>query len=121
PNQAELEASDADLGSTAPALLAGGYFVQGGKDGLLRLINRGLQVVQTVSTPGATDLFSAPAVWQGKWVFVASGSGTDAWLLRGGKLQKAWGNGTAGTTPLLARRLPYLHRTPPPPPHRPTS
>jgi len=108
PNQAELEASDADLGSTAPALLAGGYFVQGGKDGLLRLVNRGLQVVQTVSTPGSTDLFSAPAVWQGKWVFVASGSGIDAWLLRGGKLQKAWGNGTDGTSPVLAGGLLYV-------------
>src|SRR5262249_17577172 len=108
PNQAQLNQSDVDLGSTAPALLAGGYVVQGGKDGILRLINRGLQVVQTVSTPGATDLFSAPAVWQGKWVFVASGSGTDAWLLRGGKLQKAWGNGTAGTSPVLAGGLLYI-------------
>jgi len=108
PNQAELNQSDLDLGSTAPALLAGGYLVQGGKDGLLRLIDRGLQVVQTVSTPGSADLFSAPAVWQGKWVFVASGSGTDAWVLRGGKLQKAWGNGTDGTSPVLAGGLLYI-------------
>ena len=31
-NQAELNTSDADLGSTAPALLKGGYLVQGGKE-----------------------------------------------------------------------------------------
>src|SRR5207247_2294331 len=84
PNQDELNQGDLDLGSTAPALLSGGYFVQGGKDGILRLINRRLRVVQTVSTPGSTDLFSAPAVWQGKRAFVATGSGTDAWGLRGG-------------------------------------
>ena len=108
PNQAELERSDLDLGSTAPALLPGGYFVQGGKDGIVRLINRGLRVVQTVSTPGATDLFSAPAVWQGKWVFVASGSGTDAWVLRGGQLRKAWSNSSDGTSPVVAGGLLYI-------------
>src|SRR5205085_10300047 len=80
PNAAELERADADLGSTAPALLSGGYIVQGGKDGLLRLISRSFRTVQTVPTPGSTDLFSAPAVWRGTWVFVASGSGTDAWV-----------------------------------------
>ena len=108
PNQEELNTSDLDLGSTAPALLSGGYFLQGGKDGLLRLIDRGLHVVQTVSTPGSSDLFSAPAVWQGKWVFVASASGTDAWLLRGGQLQKAWSNGSDGTSPVVAGGLLYI-------------
>jgi outer membrane protein assembly factor BamB len=37
-NQAQLESSDADLGSTSPALFAGGYAIQGGKDGKLRLL-----------------------------------------------------------------------------------
>jgi PQQ-like domain len=108
PNQDELNRSDLDLGSTAPALLSGGYFVQGGKDGILRLIDRGLRVVQTVSTPGATDLFSAPAVWQGTWLFVATGSGIDAWMLRGGQLQKAWSNSSDGTSPILAGGLLYV-------------
>src|SRR5262249_27674808 len=58
PNTDELDRTDADLGSTAPALLSGGYFVQGGKDGLLRLISPGLRTVQVASTPGSTDLFS---------------------------------------------------------------
>ena len=38
PNQAQLNVTDVDLGSTSPALLAGGYAVQGGKDGKLRLL-----------------------------------------------------------------------------------
>ena len=108
PNADELERSDADLGSTAPALLGGGYLVQGGKDGLLRLLTRRLRLVQTVPTPGATDLFSAPATWQGTWLYVASGSGTDAWRLRGGKLHKAWSNGHDGTSPVLAGGLLYV-------------
>jgi len=107
PNQAELNTSDLDLGSTAPALLANGSFVQGGKDGLLRLISRGLKTLQIVATPGSTDLFSAPAVWKGTWVFVASGSGTDAWVLRGGRLHKAWSNGNDGTSPVVAGGLLY--------------
>jgi len=38
-NQQELEQGDLDLGSTAPALLGSGLAVQGGKDGLLRLLD----------------------------------------------------------------------------------
>src|SRR5579859_147694 len=38
-NQAGLSSSDADLGSTAPALLGNGLAVQGGKDGKLRLLD----------------------------------------------------------------------------------
>ena len=108
PNQDELNRSDLDLGSTAPALLSGGYLVQGGKDGILRLIDRRLRVVQTLSTPGGTELFSAPAVWQGKWVFVATGSGTDAWILGGTRLRKAWSNGNDGTSPVVAGGLLYI-------------
>jgi len=37
-NQKELESSDAELGSTSPGLLAGGFAVQGGKDGKVRLL-----------------------------------------------------------------------------------
>jgi outer membrane protein assembly factor BamB len=108
PNQAELERTDADLGSTAPALLAGGWFVQGGKDGLLRLISPRLAAVQTVPTPGGTGLFSAPAVWQGDRLFVATAAGTDAWRLRGGRLRKAWSNGNDGTSPVVAGGLLFV-------------
>jgi outer membrane protein assembly factor BamB len=105
---------DLDLGSTGPALLNDDWFVQGGKDGKLRLLRlaklagndaRTGGEVQTVPTPGSTDLFSEPFTWQGKWVFVATSSGTDAWRFTGSRLVKAWGNGTSGTSPLVAGGL----------------
>jgi hypothetical protein len=107
-NQADLNARDLDLGSTAPALLAGGYVVQGGKDGQLRLLSPGLRLLQTVSTPGGTDLFSEPCVWKGTWVFLADGAGTAAWALRGGRLHAVWSNGNDGTSPVLAGGLLYV-------------
>jgi hypothetical protein len=109
-NQAELARNDADLGSSAPALLAGGYFVQGGKDGKLRLLSlrRLAGELQTVSNPGGAALFSAPAVWRGTWVFAATSSGTTAWTLRGGQLHKAWSNGSGGTSPVVAGGLLYV-------------
>jgi len=64
--------------------------------------------VQTESTPGGTDLFSAPAVWRGTWVFVADSAGTDAWQLRNGKLVKVWSNGSDGTSPVVAGGLLYV-------------
>jgi outer membrane protein assembly factor BamB len=116
-NQAELNSSDLDLGSTAPALLADGLFVQGGKDGLLRLLSlsrlAGVNAdtggeLQTVQVPGPTDLFSEPATWRGSWVFLATQSGTAAWRLRSGSLHEAWSNGNGGTSPVLAGGLLYV-------------
>jgi outer membrane protein assembly factor BamB len=116
-NQAQLNTGDQDLGSTAPALLEGGYFVQGGKDGELRLLQRsqlaGVNAstggeLQTVAVPGSASLFSEPATWQGTWVFLASGGGTAAWRLVGGSLQQMWENGTGGTSPVLAGGLLYV-------------
>lgn len=113
----QLEDTDGDLGSTAPALLAGGYAVQGGKDGKLRLLGPAQLTrapgstggeLQIVPTPGGTDLFSAPAVWQGSWLFVADGAGTAAWRLTGGRLVKVWENGTSGTSPVVAGGLLYV-------------
>jgi hypothetical protein len=116
-NQAQLNDSDMDLGSTSPALLRKGYAVQGGKDGKLRLLQlhslpgatRKLGgELQTVSTPGGAGLFSAPAVWRGRWVFVATDAGTAAWLLRGGRLHAVWSNGNDGTSPAVAGGLLYV-------------
>jgi outer membrane protein assembly factor BamB len=113
--QQHLNETDLDLGSTSPGLLANGYAVQGGKDAKLRLLQLhrlpGANAklggeLQTVSTPGG--LFSAPAVWKGKWVFVATEGGTQAWLLRGGRLHAAWANGNGGTSPVLAGSLLYV-------------
>ena len=64
--------------------------------------------LQTVSTPGGADLFSAPAAWQGTWVFASTSSGTTAWSLRGGRLHQAWSNGNGGTSPVVAGGLLYV-------------
>ncbi|HEX3805489.1 MAG TPA: PQQ-binding-like beta-propeller repeat protein [Gaiellaceae bacterium] len=116
-NQAQLNSSDLDLGSTSPAFLSGGLAVQGGKDGLLRLLNLnklpGVNAktggeLQTVPVPGQTDMFSEPAIWKGRWVFLATGSGTAAWLLKGGRLHAVWSNATDGTSPVVAGNLLYV-------------
>jgi outer membrane protein assembly factor BamB len=116
-DQDQLNSDDLDLGSTAPGLLSGGYLVQGGKDGKLRLLQLSRLAgddsstggeLQTVPLPGPTDMFSAPAIWQGSWVFVATSGGTAAWRLQGGHLHQAWSNGNAGTTPVVAGGLLYV-------------
>src|SRR5262249_34390160 len=105
------------LGSTAPALLSGGYVVQGGKDGYLRLISIAKMAppnpstggeVQTITVPGRSDLFSEPAIWNGTHVFLANAAGTQAWVLRGGKLHLVWSNGNDGTSPVIAGGLLYI-------------
>jgi len=116
-DQQHLNDGDVDLGSTSPALLDDGYAVQGGKDGKLRLLQlhrlpgvnaRTGGELQTVGTPGNAGLFSEPAVWKGRWVFVATDGGTAAWLLKGGRLHAVWSNGNGGTTPVLAGSLLYV-------------
>jgi hypothetical protein len=131
-DQAQLSVSDTDLGSTSPALLppVRGHrlAVQGGKDGLLRLLNlnrlngtsggaggRLGGELQDVSSPGGGEVFTAPAVWShaGRvYVFVADDAGTAAYELRGGGrpgLQQVWENGNAGTSPLIAGNLLYVY------------
>jgi len=114
-DQQQMNDGDVDLGSTSPALLENGYAVQGGKDAKLRLLqlhrlpgvnDRLGGELQTVSTPGG--LFSEPAVWQGKWVFLATDGGTAAWLLKGGQLHAVWSNGNSGTSPVVAGNLLYV-------------
>ena len=116
-NQAQLNSGDLDLDSSAPALLESGYFVQGGKDGLLRLLNlsklAGVNAttggeLQTSPVPGPTDLFSEPATWQGTWVFLATSGGTAAWRLHNGRLTEAWSNRFGGTSPVVAGGLLYV-------------
>jgi len=132
PNQAQLDSSDTDIGSTAPAMLPPYHgfrlAVQGGKDGQLRLLNlnrlngtrggAGRRLggeLQDISTPGGGQLLTAPAVWPrrgGALVFVADDSGTAAYALSGGgrpRLRVAWQNRTAGTSPVLAGGLLYVY------------
>jgi outer membrane protein assembly factor BamB len=120
-NTDELSARDADLGSTSPALLGGGFVAQGGKDGTIRLLafgrtrgaapRRGSET-QVVSTPSGTDLFTAPAVLHAgstTWLFAADGGGTAAWTFSGGRLQERWKNRNGGTSPVIAGGLLYVY------------
>jgi PQQ-like domain len=124
-NQAQLNESDTDLGSSAPALLGSGRVVVAGKDGVMRVLDLARLdghapsghdtlggEVQRLSIPGGGQLFTAPAVWRaGKrtTVFVADQNGTAAYVLRGGKLFQAWANGKAGTSPVMAGGLLYVY------------
>jgi outer membrane protein assembly factor BamB len=131
-NQAQLHATDTDVGSSAPALLVGirGYrlAVQGGKDGQLHLLNlnrldgtragaggRLGGAIQNISTPGGGELFTAPAVWMHggrEHVFVADSSGLAAYVLRVGAhpaLRLVWKNGASGTSPVIAGGLLYVY------------
>ena len=125
-DEARLNSSDTDLGSSAPALLGHNRIVLAGKDGVMRLLalsaldrhppaagpERLGGEVQQLSIPGGGQLFSAPAVWQrdGRTtVFVADESGTAAYVLRGGRLGRAWINSNAGTSPVMAGGLLYVY------------
>jgi hypothetical protein len=124
-DQAAMEAQDIDLGSTSPALVRDGrrrFLVQGGKDAKLRLLAlpgsldgvtgaAGARLggeVQILPVVGGQDVFTAPAV-RGRTIYVATGGGTAAYRLRGGRLHLAWQNGTAGTSPVLAGRVLWVY------------
>jgi PQQ-like domain len=120
-NTAELNAADADVGSTSPALLGGGLVAQGGKDDVIRLLEwsamRGTAPhkggeVQTVPTPSGARLFTAPAVLHAgstTWMFAADGGGTTAWTVSGGRLVQAWHTGYAGTSPVVADGMLFVY------------
>jgi len=119
-NTEDLDSRDADLGSTSPVLLGGGFVLQGGKDGTIRLLQFGRArgatprrggETQVVKTPSGADLFTAPAVIRGSptWLAVADGGATAAWTLSGGRLQQAWRNGNSGTSPVVAGGLLYIY------------
>jgi hypothetical protein len=102
-NHASLDDADADVGSTAPAILpvpptsrVQHLGVQSGKDGKLRLLD--LQNLSGLGNPGNVGgeigtiidvpplgggVFSQPAVWvnpadNSTWIFVVNGNGTSA-------------------------------------------
>ena len=124
-NQADLNASDLDLGSSAPAILrAGPLIAQAGKDGVLRLVDLGARgtgtqggELQTVPTPGGEAVFAALAVWRRPdrppMLFLANGSGTVAYRLAGAgsaaRLAPVWSNDRAGTSPVLAGGVLYVY------------
>ena len=126
-DQARLNSTDTDLGSSAPALLGSGRVAVAGKDGVLRVLslsrlngrapsggNRGHLggELQRLQVPGGAELFSAPAVWRrgGRTtMFVADQAGTAAYVLRGGRLYRAWQNSNPGTSPVMAGGLLYVY------------
>jgi outer membrane protein assembly factor BamB len=129
-DQAYLNTNDVDLGSTEPALLGDvdgvDLAVQGGKDGILRLLDldkldgttggagrRTGGALQGIAAPGSDQVFTAPAVWNDGGqvnVFVADNSGTADYVLGGNlRLHVAWRNGTPGTSPVIAGGLLYVY------------
>jgi outer membrane protein assembly factor BamB len=120
-NTDQLDASDADVGSTSPVLLGDGFLAQGGKDGQIQVLalaqisgtapHRGIEV-QAVSTPSGNRLFTAPAVLHegsATWMFIADASGTAAWTVHAGHLESAWTTAHAGTSPVVAGGLVYIY------------
>ncbi|MBV9311582.1 MAG: PQQ-binding-like beta-propeller repeat protein [Solirubrobacterales bacterium] len=128
-NEASLNTSDTDVGSSSPAVLPvrGGrrLAVQGDKEGKLYLLSlsrlngtrggpgarKGGQL-QRISAPGGAMVYTAPAVWTHRgqvYVFVATEAGTAAYVLRGGRLHVAWFDGTPGTSPVVAGGLLYVY------------
>ncbi len=119
--QAQLNATDTDLGSSAPALLPGGLAVTGGKDGILRLLDlprldgraaarpfRTGGELQRIDAPARAQLFSAPAV-SGRTVFVASEGGTAAYVLSGRRLHLRWSAAGHGSSPVVAGGLLWVY------------
>ncbi|HST33480.1 MAG TPA: PQQ-binding-like beta-propeller repeat protein [Solirubrobacteraceae bacterium] len=124
-DQAQLNDTDTDLGSSAPALLGHGRVLVAGKDGSMRVLRlsrlNGRKrsstrllggEVQRLPLPGGGELFTAPAVWQHgghTTVFVAGEHATAAYVLRRGKLFRAWIANTPGTSPVMAGGLLYVY------------
>lgn len=133
-NQAELNESDTDLGSSAPALLGSDRALIAGKDGIMRVLSlsrldghapaRANQLggeVQRLPLPGGGELFTAPAVWTHEGaifggsmqiqttVFVGAEHATAAYALIDDRLRLVWQNGNPGTSPVLAGGLLYVY------------
>lgn len=136
-NYAALDAGDIDLGSAAPVLLpvqsqstTPYLLVQGGKDSILRLVDRthlggaGGELQDLDLKAG--DIFAAPVAWQdpegndpsgnNTWLFVDTNS--DLFGLRvitdsSGKtaLQQAWHASSGGTSPIVAGGVLYVARS----------
>jgi outer membrane protein assembly factor BamB len=123
-SQEQLDTSDADLGSASPAVLPGGLILEGGKDGLFRLLSlthlngRDRKLgrlggeLQELRTPGGGVVLTAPAVWTraGRTlVAVANDHGTAVYRLRNRRLVPVWSSANAGTSPVEAGGLLYVY------------
>jgi len=137
-DQLKLDRTDFDLGSTGPALLpvTGGrrLVIQGGKDGVLRLLDldrlngttsgagrRTGGELQAISTLGGGMMFTAPAVWRHAshtYAFVGDLNGLAGYEVIGGsspRLIKKWSVDGFTTSPIVAGGLLYtfdlLHKS----------
>ena len=119
-NTLTLDSTDTDLGSTSPVLV-GGSVIQGGKDGLLRLVpwtqmtgnqpNVGGEQ-QVVPMPTGCEIITAPAVLQGPtatWVFTACDGAIVGWQVTSGGLSPVWQVEGAGTSPVVADSLLFVY------------
>ena len=133
--QATLNSTDQDLGSTAPAILPtppGSRFphlgLQGGKDSKLRLLNLddlsgsggpghvGGEI-QKIAVPQGAVVLTAPAVWSdpvdgSTWAFVGNGAGLSAFQVTvdgagNPSLTLKWSITGGGSSPLLANGILY--------------
>ncbi len=138
-NFQSLDIADLDIGSTAPAILpvpansnVQHLAVQGGKDGLLRLLNLANlsgqggpghlngEVGALINMPQGGGLFSQPAVWinpadASTWVFVVNGNGASALRLTvdgagNPSLTLQWQNAVGRHFAHRRQRLAVLHR-----------
>ncbi len=129
-NYVQLQHGDVDLGSTSPAMLpeqgssqTPWMLVQGGKDAILKLINRAAlpgvgNELQLIDLPGA--LFSSPAVWSNgaqTWVFLGFPNVVQAYRLETksgeSRLVGVWNSspgetGKEGTTPVIANGILFI-------------
>ncbi len=133
-NQAQMNQTDFDLGATAPAVLptidGRRLAVQGGKDGILRLLDLGRLdgtagpasdrtggELQSVPTLGKGLMYGTPAVWRhGGKVYVVAGNinGLVAYKLKGGanpRLVRVWSGTGNFTSPVVAGGLLYAFNT----------
>ncbi|HEY1434430.1 MAG TPA: PQQ-binding-like beta-propeller repeat protein [Thermoanaerobaculia bacterium] len=132
-NFQHLQDTDADLGSTAPALLpvadtrvVSALGLQSGKDATLRLLNlsnlSGQGIVgqvggelQTLPVPQGGQVLTAPAVWVNPadgttWTFVANSAGISGLQLifdASGhpSLASRWAVGAGGSSPIVANGM----------------
>jgi outer membrane protein assembly factor BamB len=131
-NYDQLESGDVDLGSTSPGILPAQassrtpwMLVQGGKDAVLRLINRAAlpgvgDELQLINLP--TELFATPAVWtdasNSAWVFTAFPNVVEGYRLHTGshgvsKLFRIWQSTPGqtsgeGTSPVVANGIVFV-------------
>lgn len=131
-NYKQLQDGDVDLGSTSPALLpeqlqsaTPWMLVEGGKDGILKLVNRAMlpgvgNELQLIDLP--QGLFSTPAVWtdgsSNAWIFLGFSYVVEGYRLQTNssgqsQLVMVWQSspgqtGGEGTSPVVANGIVFV-------------